>query len=446
MAIGKFIERLVGQDSAALEPLPLSSLVAYTPADPEELRRREQYKAVEALLRREEILDTRNRLCGYRFGTVARVSPGQWLEALQHVDLPHFAQHRLALLPVSAEALDAGEWRQLLAPRTTFLLTVEEYAGDLPGLCRRLQEIRAAGARTALRGLSPLPEQAPLLALADLAVLHLDDYDLADFQRLARELKDAAPRLELAADGVPGWPERRMCSAWGFDYCLGPFTVLADSEEPEGKLDNSRIVLMEMLNLIRAEADLADLGAVAKKDPGIALKVLALANSPAAGLSAPVASLEQAIMVLGRQRLYRWLTVAMFRVGTPRARDEALLEVAMARARFLETVAATTLAKKECDELFLVGLLSLFDALLAMPMSKVLEMINLTEEVRAVLLHSEGAYARYLQLALALERGREAQAGELAAHLGLDGAALASCSQQALVWAEEALGIGGTAP
>lgn len=450
MVFGKLIGRLTGQDDTPLQPLPLSALVTTPVVDPAVAAQQRQRAAAEAMLRREEIIDSRNRLCGYRFSTAGsaagQTSPqadapaeSAFLAALAEIDLPAFAARRLALVPISRAALAAGGHLPLRAARSTLLLDVE--GSDMEAWLPLLQQARADGCRLALRGLTLLPEHAPLLALADLALLRLDDYDLTDFQRLARGLKAAAPQLELAADGVPGWPERRMCAAWGFDYCLGPFTVLADCEEPEGKLDNSRVVLMEMLNLIRAEADLADLGAVAKKDPGIALKVLALANSPAAGLSAPVASLEQAIMVLGRQRLYRWLTVAMFRVGTPRDRDEALLEVAMTRARFLETVADGVLAKKDCDELFLVGLLSLFDVLLAMPLTKVLQLINLADEVTAVLLRSEGPYARFLQLALAVEHGRSAQAADIAGELGIDPAGLGSTSQLALAWAEEALGI-----
>lgn len=446
MVFGKLIGRLTGQDDTPLQPLPLSALVTTPAVDPAVATQQRQRTAAEAILRREEIIDSRNRLCGYRFATAGKsatqadaTAESAFLAALAEIDLPAFAARRLALVPISRAALAAGSHLPLRAARSTLLLDVE--GSDVEAWLPLLQQAKADGYRLALGGLTLLPEHAPLLALADLALLRLDDYDLTDFQRLARGLKAAAPQLELAADGVPGWPERRMCAAWGFDYCLGPFTVLADCEEPEGKLDNSRVVLMEMLNLIRAEADLADLGAVAKKDPGIALKVLALANSPAAGLSAPVASLEQAIMVLGRQRLYRWLTVAMFRVGTPRDRDEALLEVAMTRARFLETVADGVLAKKDCDELFLVGLLSLFDVLLAMPLTKVLQLINLADEVTAVLLRSEGPYARFLQLALAVEHGRSAQAVDIAGELGIDPAGLSNTSQLALAWAEEALGI-----
>ncbi|HET7775810.1 MAG TPA: hypothetical protein VFK74_05530, partial [Azospira sp.] len=63
------------------------------------------------------------------------------------------------------------------------------------------------------------------------------------------------------------------------------------------------------------------------------------------------------------------------------------------------------------------------------------------EHVSAVLLRSEGPYARHLQLALAVERGRAAQAAELATALGIDAESLSATSLMALAWAEEALGI-----
>lgn len=448
MVLRKLFGRLTREDAVA--PLTPLNLVA-TPTTPptsapdDAAVRLAQRQAAEEMLQREELLDARNRLCGYRFRPAGGIPDSQaeqhFLAALADIDLPSFAQRRLALIPITPAAVSVGAHLPLVGRRAYFLIALDQGKAPLDQCLAALQAITAAGAQAAVTGLSLAPELAPLLAAAQLALLDLNDCELSHFQRLARNLKNDAPHLELAVDNVPSWPERRMCGAWGIDYCLGPFTTQADAEEPEGKLDESRLVLMEMLNLIRDEADLADLGAVAKKDPGIALQVLSLANSPAAGLASPVSSLEQAILVLGRQRLYRWLTVAMFRVGKTRDRDEALLEVALTRARFLETVADGSLGKKDCDELFLVGLLSLFDVLLAMPLAKVLEPMHLAPPVKEVLLHSQGPYARYLQLALATERGRAAQAAELAEALGIAPESLGSVNLLALAWAEEALGI-----
>lgn len=157
------------------------------------------------------------------------------------------------------------------------------------------------------------------------------------------------------------------------------------------------------------------------------------------GLTQPVQSLEQAIMVLGRSMLYRWLVVSMFRVGQARDRDETLLEIALARARFMELVGQSSMPQSRCDELFLVGLISLFDLLFSIPLPRILQKISVSEDVRRVLLDSEGPYGRFLMLAIAVEKGRADQALKLASALGIDAETLGKTSQAALAWAETAM-------
>jgi EAL and modified HD-GYP domain-containing signal transduction protein len=96
----------------------------------------------------------------------------------------------------------------------------------------------------------------------------------------------------------------------------------------------------------------------------------------------------------------------MFRLGggANKERDESLLEVALTRARFLETCSSLPQAKR--DELFLVGLLSLFDVLLGVPMANLVGKMHLSDEIRDVLLNSEGEYGPYLMMVLLLERDK----------------------------------------
>ncbi|QWT45990.1 EAL and HDOD domain-containing protein [Azospira inquinata] len=447
MSFSSLFSRFLGQSSAPQISPPPPSAPPTTPVPaplPEALVRRQQ---AEQWLTREEILDGKNRLCGYLFRSQARTTAGgeevsgDLIQTLVDGGIPGFAQRRLALVPVSPALLADERLALLDGPHTLYLLDLRQ-SGRLPeALLQSLTQAKEAGRRVALAGLSLDPELAPLLDAAFGALLSLENYTLSQFERLARGLGQRHPHLTLIASGVPSWPERRLCGALGFTYCLGPFATAPDEEEKGERLNESRLVLIEMLNQLRQEADLSALGEAAKKDPGVALHLLRLANSPAAGLVTPVASLEQAILVLGRERLYRWLTVAMFRTGQTRDRDEALLEIALTRARFMETLDEGRRPRQECEELFLVGLLSLFDVLLNQPMDKVLARLHLAEEVRSVLLRSEGPYAPYLALTLALERGLGPQARSWAEKLGLEGD-LNALNQAALSWAESALQLG----
>ncbi len=443
MVFSRFFKR---QSNDATTPVTPPSPAQPAPAAAPDHAALARRQAAEALLHREEVVDARNRLYGYRFSYRSLQAPGAssaLLSALAAAEIGNFAQRRLAVIPITADAVLQDEYLPLAAPHSYFLFDLRaEASGFLASAAASevFRRLHASGSRIALTGLDLEPATLPLAANADLVFLSLQDLPLQTFEQLARGLKACRAGLQLAAEAVHSWPERRMIAKWGFEYCLGDFLTTPDADEQQSRLDQSRLVLIEMLNLLRSDSDPAELGAIAKKDPGVALKLLGLANSPAAGLSSPVASLEQAILVLGRDRLYRWLSVSMFRVGQTRDRDEALLEVALVRARFLETVAAGSQARAVCDELFLVGLLSLFELLLATPLSQILERLRLPETVSEVLLLNTGPYARYLMLALAVEKGQVERATTLAGQLGLDATTLRATNQAALAWAEEALG------
>lgn len=452
MAFGTFLNNLFGKSDETTKHAPPAQ-PAPSPAPVAALSQRSDAMdrhAADSILHREEILDRRNRLCGYRFtlkpgGDPPRNPEPLFFQALKGAGIPAFAQRRMAIIPISPDSLRHGDHRTLLAHNAVFLLDLRNTALPVSGWLELLEIIRADGALSGLTGVSLKEEEIPLLQAASHVLLDLEEHALPQFTELLRHIRSAAPGARLVADGVQSWAEQRMCLSWDFEFCMGGFLSTPDEEEKEDRLDQSRLIVIEMLNLLSSDADLEELGAVAKKDPAIAFQLLALSNSAAAGLSSKVSSLEQAMMVLGRARIYRWLTVSMFRVGATRNRDEALLEVALTRARFLETVAEANLPRHGCDELFLVGLISLFDLLLAAPMNRILAKMQLAPAVADALLRSEGIYAPYLGLALALEKGRTAQAARQAQDLGIDPEILESTSEGAFAWAQEALGYGQTA-
>lgn len=395
------------------------------------------------VLQRDEIIDARTRIGGYRFSARLPGSPDQpyaraTLEVLRDTHVAAFAERRLALIPIHARHWLTFDYQPLIGPRTAFLL-------DLPADADQIKEwrdvaaaIRIAGARVALPGRDIARDRELIREHADLLLIDFSAYALPHFERAITALRQEQPQLELIAENVGSWPEHRYCVSLGVAYCLGPFTTCQDEERQQSEIGQSRLVLIEMLNLLRRDADLADIAKVAKRDPGVAVKLVAMANSPLLGLSTPVAGIDQAIMVLGREQLYRWLSIGMFRLGAGSPRDEILLELALCRGRFLELVGRGRHSAAECDELFLLGLLSLLDSLLGVPMTKVVERLHLSPGTQAVLLRSEGPLGRYLMLAIAVEKGRAETVGRLAEQLAIPLEDVEAASTQALAWAEDA--------
>jgi len=128
----------------------------------------------------------------------------------------------------------------------------------------------------------------------------------------------------------------------------------------------------------------------------------------------------------------------LFRAGSTSPRDEVLLEMALGRGRFLEVLGQDKHSKLERDELFLLGLLSLLDCLLGIPMSAVVERVHLSPALKEVLLNNSGPLGRYLLLAIAVEKGSVQNTSRLAEQLGYSLEAVETASLEAIGWAEEA--------
>ncbi|MCK9283605.1 MAG: HDOD domain-containing protein [Rhodocyclaceae bacterium] len=442
MSLKQLVKRLVlgaePEPAISDNPFPPQELpVARTPRDTLSQQTRQ------AILHRDEIIDRRGRIAGYRFyvrpAGNAPLAGNAFVDALKSEAVANLARRRSALLPITVEEWHSGAFAQFVAAGSIFLLDCPREVPPPAAWSEAVAAIQAAGAKVALRDPPSTAAAEAALPSAQMLLLDFNAYDLPRFERILRGLRQRFPDLQIAVDNVADWAERRLCVAIGADGCLGGFASLPDEEEKQDQIDQSRLVLIEMLNLLRKDADFADIAAVAKRDPGVSVYVIGMANSPMAGLAKPVASLDQAIMVLGREFLYRWLTISLFRVGSRKDRDETLLELALARARLLELLGQPQRPKAECEELFLVGLLSVMDALLGQPMDQVLARMTLPAAVKDVLLRSAGPYGRFLMLALALEKGRSEQAGKLAESLNIAVVTLEQASLSALAWAEEAM-------
>jgi EAL and modified HD-GYP domain-containing signal transduction protein len=435
------LKGLLGKQEVAVSDDPFGrnpEPVQVRPETPPPAPRRETGLGVH----RDEIIGDGSRLVGYRFqvfcqGSTTRPPADAVVPALLEDHLVRLAQRRLALVPLAPDEWHRASFHALIAPQTIFLVQSADRAQGSPDWLPLLSEIKSRGGRVALGALSARA-QPSLLDLADLVIFDYKDYALESLEKQVKSLRASHPELAIAADRVGSWAEHRLCQGLGIRYSLGGFAALPDEQGQGQQLNQSRVTLIEMLNLLRRDAEPAELVAVAKRDPGVAVKLLDLANSPLSGLGAPVASLQQALMVLGRDPLYRWLSLGMYRTGSDR-RDETLLEIALRRACFLELLGQGRLSRHECDELFLVGILSLLDSLLGVSMDRAIERMTLPDIVRKVLLQSEGPYGRFLMLALATEKGQPERMAVLAAQLGIADDRVEACRGGAEAWAEEAL-------
>ena len=194
---------------------------------------------------------------------------------------------------------------------------------------------------------------------------------------------------------------------------------------------------MELLNMVRNRSEIAALEKVLRRDPVLSYKLLRYINAPVNGLLQEVHSIAHALIILGYNQLYRWLTLLLFSSGEHIPQAQALLRSALVRARLVELLGWDRIESAEREGLFIVGVFSLLDALFNVPMERALADLHLPEPVMQALVHRVGIYAPFLELAVACESADQDQIERYAGLCGLDAATVNAMHGDALAWAEE---------
>jgi EAL and modified HD-GYP domain-containing signal transduction protein len=152
-------------------------------------------------------------------------------------------------------------------------------------------------------------------------------------------------------------------------------------------------------------------------------------------------------MVLGMRQLKRWVMLALFAHTDSRGIDSPLLELAVNRGRLMELLTMRLCsgnAERELAEsAFMTGMFSLADTLFEIPMAKLVEQINLADEVKDALLRRQGTLGTILQLAERLEENDFVAAAPLLEQMSLTVECLASAQFETINWVAELRDSGG---
>jgi EAL and modified HD-GYP domain-containing signal transduction protein len=224
------------------------------------------------------------------------------------------------------------------------------------------------------------------------------------------------------------------CKTFSFDLYQGDFFAQAETMAMS-RLDPSRARVIELFNLVIGKAEVGEIEDAFKHDVALCYSLLCYINSVGIGLQYKVASIRDAVMLLGYDFLWRWLSLLVFAGVDLTAAQRVLLNTAVIRGRLMELLGQGNLSSKDGNFLFVVGIFSMLDALLGLPIEQVNTKLNLPEEVTAALVAREGRYAPYLELALAFESNNLARAERLCANLGIDLSMASQMHLAAIEWA-----------
>lgn len=197
----------------------------------------------------------------------------------------------------------------------------------------------------------------------------------------------------------------------------------------------SQATIIQLINLVRQQASTSDIEDLLKKDPTLSFNLLRFINSSGFGLSCEVTSFRHAVMILGLKKLFRWAALLLV-TSRGNGTAPAVGSTAVVRGRLMELLAAELLSAEDCDNAFVVGVFSLLDTMLGMPLEDALASVALPESVLDALLHGTGVFAPFLALTRACESGDDTAFAHNAEALQLSNRQVNWAHLQALAWAE----------
>lgn len=155
---------------------------------------------------------------------------------------------------------------------------------------------------------------------------------------------------------------------------------LAAAPRPSQAQSASRNLALKLLQLVNADADTRDIEDVLRQDPTLSYHLLRLVNSLGMGVSRQITSFSQAILILGRAQLQRWLNLMLFAAGSGDHRTAMLLASVTMRARTMELLAKDCgLDRANQDQAFMAGMFSMLDVLFGTPLAELIRPLQLSK-------------------------------------------------------------------
>ena len=348
------------------------------------------------------LIDRKRKAIGNRLTLVSgrgqsKVDLGMLLADLNRVWPAQGPPTLIAALDAAVDA-SLNDWQ----PPANAVLEIPGAQLADPALQAAVRDLARAGKKLALRGRAEFPLPPDLLSCFRYAIIHI-----SEDRRVNPDGTPAAPppglqrRLPFVMTGVSSVAEVDAAFVRGATASVG-WPVDQSAAKAGRRLQAGEEIVLELLRLLRNDAPLIKIDQALKRDPVIAFKLLRLINSAAFGLRLRVSSLQQAVLMLGYQRMVRWLSLLLVSASKD-ANARPLMHASIRRGLFLESLVDERETELR-DELFITGAFSLLDRITGVPFEQLFGLVSLPEDVVDAIVHRRGPHACYLPLVESIER------------------------------------------
>jgi EAL and modified HD-GYP domain-containing signal transduction protein len=329
-----------------------------------------------------------------------------------------------------------NDYVSLLPPGLTAAEILETIEPD-PEVVKACSRLKQAGYLLVLDDFVYGEKYADLMNLAD--IVKVDFLSTSGEERRQVLSRFTSPSVRFLAEKVETHEVFKEAIEKGYTYFQGYFfskpVIISSRDVPGFKLN-----YLQMLQEIQSpNVNFYHLEAIIKRDMALSFKLLRYINSAYFGIRDKVSSIMHAMMLLGMREFKQWASlVVMASMGSDKP-DELVIH-ALIRGRFCESIAPMLGMKQRSQELFLLGMFSLIDAILDRPLVEILRDLPLCDEIKDALSGKPNRLRAVFDYALAYEKGDWEGLSAKADALGLDESGVPAAYLASVRWAHRSFG------
>ena len=304
-----------------------------------------------------------------------------------------------------------------LLPREQVVAEILETVLPDPAVMAACRHLKSQGYVFALDDYCDSAETRPFLDFADFVKIDVLTTSFEEQKRIVAVCHQRG--IPAIAEKVETDQQFQICKSLGYAFFQGYFFCRPQMVTRRSVAANKMVYLELLRAANEIEFNLLKIAGIFKRDVSLSYRLLRFLNSPLFGLHAEIRSIPHALSLMGERAMRKWISlVSIASLGDEAA--DGLLKLPLLRAMFCELLGKKIGMRREADELFLMGLLSVMDALLNMRMADVLAEIPVGEEIKEALLGFPSRYRPVFEVVLDYESGTWEQLANSSRAIGMD--------------------------
>jgi EAL and modified HD-GYP domain-containing signal transduction protein len=288
---------------------------------------------------------------------------------------------------------------RLLPSRRIILEILETVTADeeVVKACRQLKRL---GFRLALDDFSPEESKLKLVEIADFIKVDFRSSNLDTRKEIYGMCRNR--NTCFVAEKVETESEVQTAQAEGNTLFQGYYysrpEIISESQISTNKLSYVQLFAM----LAKPSPDYREVERLLLLEPSLCYRLLRLANSALFGLRYRISTIQAALIAVGDDAFRKLVTVMLAGKLAHSASDQDVRQ-ALERAHFCESLAPAL--NENPAELYMLGMLSMMDRMLSIPMTQLLSLIYVSSRIEEALLGSAEGMGKALELCKYHERG-----------------------------------------